>query len=94
MINVASFPMIVEFATKKTVGTYTSVYYMASMVAQSITPILIGFLLDATNNQAFFPYATGCFALALIVFIFVKNPRKKKPGIDSKEKKPEVAFEA
>jgi len=93
MINVASFPMIVEFATKKTVGTYTSVYYMASMVAQSITPILIGILLDATDNQAFFPYATGCFALAFIVFIFVKNPKKKIPEVDSKEKKPEVAFD-
>lgn len=76
MINVASFPMIVEFATKNTVGTYTSVYYMASMIAQSITPILIGLLMDATNNQAFFPYATGCFAIALTVFIFVKNKRK------------------
>jgi len=77
MINVASFPMIVEFATKKTVGTYTSVYYMASMIAQSITPIVIGSLMDATSNQAFFPYATGCFTAALLVFIFVKNRRKK-----------------
>lgn len=76
MINVASFPMIVEFSTQKTIGTYTSIYYMASMVAQSVTPILIGMLMDATNNGAFFPYATSCFGAALIVFLFVKNKRK------------------
>lgn len=76
LINVASFPMIVEFATKKTVGKFTSIYYMASMVAQSVTPILIGRFMDVTNNTAFFPYAAACFGAALIIFLFVKNNKK------------------
>ena len=75
-INLSSYPMVVEMSDKNSVGKYTGLYYTASMLAQSITPICIGFLMDALGYEFLFPYATGFMALALIVFIFVKNNHK------------------
>ena len=42
LINVNSYPMMVEMSTSSEIGKYTGMYYTASMIAQSITPILFG----------------------------------------------------
>ena len=57
------------------------------MLAQSITPICVGFLMDALGYESLFAYATGFMILALIVFIFIKNTHKplddKKSGFEN-----------
>lgn len=75
-VNVNSYPMVVEMASKKTVGKLTGWYYSASMLAQSLTPICVGFFFKALGFQWLFPYATIFAVIALIVFLFYKQPSK------------------
>ena len=75
IINVNSYPMFVELASSKNIGKFTGYYYAASQVAQSITPIAIGFVLDLVGLRAYFPYAAIFMALALFVFMFIKQKK-------------------
>ena len=75
LINVNSYPMMVEMASGKNIGKFTGYYYGASMLAQSITPILVGLIM--TNNniglKALYVYACVFMVFALITFIFIKE---------------------
>ena len=70
--------MVVELASKKNVGKYTGYYYTSSMIAQSVTPVFMGTLMDTIGIRWFFPYAFVFSVVALVVFSFVKV---KKPNI-------------
>lgn len=86
IINVNSYPMFVELSSSKNVGKFTGYYYAASQIAQSITPIAIGFVFDWIGIEAFFPYATIFMGIALIVFCLIKAP-KKELNQNNEEKK-------
>ena len=77
IINVNSYPMFVELSSNKNLGKFTGYYYTASQVAQSITPIIIGFVMDFLGYKAYFPYAAVFMLIALIGFSFVTTPKKK-----------------
>lgn len=72
--------MVVEFASQKNVGKYTGMYYVASMLAQSLTPICLGALMLIPNFQyaVMMPYSVILFVAAGIVFLFVKNIKVNK----------------
>lgn len=76
IINVNSYPMFVELSSSKNVGKFTGYYYAASQIAQSITPIAIGFVFDWIGYKAYFPYATIFMTIALAVFMLIKMPKK------------------
>lgn len=80
-INVNSFPMVVELARGGNVGRYTGFYYTASMAAQTLTPVLSGFMMDKFGMRTLFPYAAVCVAAAFVTMSFVKHgdskPQKK-----------------
>ncbi len=82
LVHLNSFPMVVELCSKKKVGQFTGYYYMASMAAQTITPILLGLLLRVPSFEwSILPvYAVICSSVALVVFLFVKNIMFKKGG--------------
>ncbi|MCI6658852.1 MAG: MFS transporter, partial [Faecalibacterium sp.] len=46
VVNVNTFPMVVELSSAKDVGKYTGYYYMATMSAQAITPYIGGLFMD------------------------------------------------
>ena len=75
-VNVNSYPMVVEMASKKNIGKLTGWYYTASMLAQSITPIFVGFLFKFLGYEFLFPYAIIFSGVALIVFCLYKTPKK------------------
>ena len=73
-INCCSYPMFVELASGKNIGRYTGLYYAASMLAQTLTPVCAGLLVYfAEKWDILFVYSTIVMAAALIVFIFVNN---------------------
>lgn len=84
-VNVNSYPMVVEMASKKNVGRLTGWYYAASMLAQSITPICVGFFFKALGYEWLFPYAAIFTAVALVVFLLYKNPHHNKPATEDDE---------
>ena len=79
-INVNSLPMVVEMCSGADVGKFTGLYYTFSMSAQTITPILAGFLLDTVGYKALFPYATVFVAFAIITMSLVKHGDNKIEG--------------
>ncbi len=88
MINVNSYPMMVEMSHKNNVGKYTGYYYTSSMLAQSFTPIVAGAFISMIGSfQVLFPYAGILIAGAFITFLFVKEKkdvvREVKKGLDA-----------
>lgn len=77
-INVNSFPMVVEMCSGADVGKYTGFYYTASMAAQTVTPMLSGFLMDQMGMTVLFPYAAIFVALAFVTMSLVKHGDAKK----------------
>ena len=81
-INCCSYPMFVELASGKNIGKYTGLYYAASMLAQTLTPVCAGLLVyKAEKWDILFVYSTIVMAAALVVFIFVNNVKAKNVKI-------------
>ena len=84
MINVNSYPMVVELAKGADVGKYTGFYYTFSMAAQIITPILSGFLLENAGYHTLFPYGAVCVAVSFFTMLFVRHGDAKTEKLSSK----------
>ncbi len=76
-INVNSYPMVVEMAKGSDVGKYTGYYYAFSMLAQVLTPILSGALLEHVGYYTLFPYAAFFMALAFCTMLMVRHGDSK-----------------
>jgi MFS family permease len=85
LINVNSYPMMVEMSSSGNIGKYTGYYYTASMLAQSFTPILMGAIIafvPSVTLRHLFLYSTIMAVLALaVIFMFKENKNK---NIDAK----------
>lgn len=80
LVHNCSFPMVVELCSNKKIGKFTGFYYASSMAAQTITPVLLGFVFKASENWGALPiYSTILLAISCAVFVaFVKNIKAKK----------------
>ncbi len=77
VINVSSYPMVCECANQKNIGKISSYYYVASMLAQSVTPILVGFIMAKNGYEPLFYYSSILTVIAFIVFILYKENKEK-----------------
>ena len=85
LIHICSFPLVTDYCTSDKLGRFTSLYYTASMLAQSLTPILIGFILNITKAWVALPiYSTVLMAIAGLVFFFVKAPHRMDKAANPK----------
>lgn len=80
LVHNCSFPMVVELCTSRKIGRFTGYYYASSMAAQTVTPILLGFIFMRSGAWGVLPvYAAILTALSALVFLFlVRNIRAKK----------------
>ena len=80
LVHNCSFPMVVELCSSKKIGQFTGYYYTASMSAQTITPVLLGLTLNATQAWRTLPvYASILIFLSFLVFTaLVKNIKARK----------------
>ena len=76
-INVNSYPMVVELSQGGNVGKFTGFYYTASMAAQTLTPVVSGFIMDKLGMRTLFPYGCIFVLLAFITMLFVKHGDNK-----------------
>jgi MFS family permease len=83
LVHVNSFPMVVELCSSKKIGKFTGYYYASSMLAQTITPCLLGLLmLSSSFGFKGLPlYALIFSAISLVIFFFVKNIKNSKTTI-------------
>ena len=79
IVNVNTYPMVVEMASRKNVGKYTGIYYVASQVAQALTSIVVGFVFDWLGLEVYFFYAVIFMSLALILCFFFKTNTNRLP---------------
>ena len=83
VVNVNTFPMVVELSSAKYVGKYTGYYYMATMSAQAITPYIGGLFMDHLSNRSLFAYSAVCVIISIVLMALVKHgdskplPKKK-----------------
>jgi len=80
LINVNSYPMVVEMSKGANIGKYTGYYYTASMAAQIITPMLSGAIMTYLFNNSMrplFPYCMFFAALAFVTMMMVKHGDSK-----------------
>ena len=77
LINVNSYPMVVEMANSSNIGKSTGYYYVSSMLAQSITPVIIGFVMSILTYKMFFLYAILFMTIATFIFSFVQIKKAK-----------------
>ena len=80
LVHNCSVPRVVELATGKSIGKFTSFYYAASMSAQTITPVLLGLIFKITLAWQALPiYITVMSTISTIVFVtIVKNVKGSK----------------
>ena len=85
-INVNSLPMVVEMCAGSDVGKFTGLYYTFSMSAQTITPIIAGFLLRNVGYNSLFIYSAIFVAASFVTMCFVKHGDNKieaKVGLEA-----------
>ena len=73
MINVNSYPMVVEISKSGDVGKYTGYYYTFSMAAQIVTPIASGWLLEHVGYYTLLPYAAVMVALSFVTISLTRH---------------------
>lgn len=72
-INVNSLPMVVEMCTGADTGRFTGYYYTFSMAAQTVTPVVAGWLMAAVGYRVLFVYATAFVAASFVTMRFVRH---------------------
>ncbi len=85
-INVNSLPMVLEMCKGSDIGKFTGYYYTFSMLAQVVTPIVAGFLMEHIGYKTLFPYAAFFMIVAFITMQFVKHGDTKegiKQGLEA-----------
>ncbi|MBQ7173527.1 MAG: MFS transporter [Clostridia bacterium] len=80
LVHNCSFPMVVELCSSKKIGKFTGYYYAASMSAQTVTPVLLGFVFNASGKWGVLPiYCTILLVCSCAVFtLLVKNIKANK----------------
>lgn len=74
LMNINALPMVLEFASERTIGSFTGYYYLFSFTASIVSPILYGSIQDFFNTgELLFVFALVCFVIALISMVFVQH---------------------
>ena len=87
-INVNSLPMVLEMCKGSETGRFTGYYYTFSMIAQVLTPVLAGALLEHVSYMTLFPYCAVFVLLAFVTMLFVRHGDTKaavKRGLEAFE---------
>lgn len=77
LININSYPMVVEMTSSQGIGRYTGYYYFFSMLASIISPILFGSLKDLLGDGFLFIYSSIGILIALFFMMLVKHGEAK-----------------
>jgi MFS family permease len=73
LININSYPMVVERTTELKIGTYTGLYYFASSLAAISGPLFIGAFVDLIGFKSMFIITAVSYFIA---FLFISKTSK------------------
>lgn len=90
LINASSYPMLVEMCSNNKIGKFTGYYYTVSMLAQTITPILVGIIMNSSeiSLRLLYVYSAILMGLAFTTMLFFKGKApiktiETKKGLES-----------
>lgn len=75
LININSYPLVVEMTDEHKIGTYTGLYYFSSSLAAITGPLLVGAVVDGLGFWVTFPLTALSYGLAF-QFIRMSKPSK------------------
>lgn len=75
LININSYPMIVERTSEDRIGTYTGLYYFSSSLAAIFGPLFLGAFVDLIGFSISFWFTSFAY---LVAFIFIKKTKIKQ----------------
>ncbi len=67
LININSYPLIIDQAPEDEIGTYTGLYYFASSLAAITGPLAMGFFVDLLGFGVMFYVAVAAFIAAFLL---------------------------
>lgn len=73
LININSYPMVVDMTTTAKIGAYTGLYYFFSALAAIVAPPVFGWFMDVLGRQVLFICAFVSFAAAFALMLGVKR---------------------
>lgn len=76
-------PMVIELCSDKDTGRYMGYYYLASTIAQIITPSLGGFVMDNIAEAGLFIYTALFMMLGFITCFFIKHGDCKPVNVNA-----------
>lgn len=76
LININSYPMVVDMATRSKTGAYTGLYYLFSSLAAITGPPIFGVLKDILGMRTLFPFSV---LFAVVAFVFMMGVRRGDP---------------
>ena len=85
LININSYPMVVEMTTENKIGAYTGLYYLFSALAAITGPPLLGFIIDFVGYGSLFIISVSFLLLAFITMIFVRKGESRKTIINTEK---------
>ena len=85
LININSYPMVVEMATESKIGAYTGLYYFFSSLAAITGPPLLGFIIDYVGYGSLFLISVSFLLLAFITMMFVKKGESEKAAVNTEK---------
>lgn len=90
--NVNTLPMVLELSNPKDIGTFTGIYYIATMSAQTLGPIFGGIVMDNVGGSAgVFIFSAVAVAIAALLMFFVKHGEAPDFVAKTERKKAEKA---
>lgn len=66
LININSYPMVVERTSEDKIGTFTGLYYFSSSLAAISGPLILGGLIDLTSFVATFLFTASSYFVAYL----------------------------
>jgi MFS family permease len=69
LININSYPMVVERTPEESIGTYTGLYYFSSSLAAISGPLIIGAFVDLISFEITFPITAVSYFIAFLLIL-------------------------
>lgn len=78
LVNINSYPMVVDLAKNGRIGTYTGLYYFFSSLAAISSPPVVGWLMDLLGMRTLFSFAFLTFIGAYYLITNVSSGEAKR----------------
>jgi len=79
LVNINSYPMVVDMAKGGQIGTYTGLYYFFASLAAISAPPIVGWLMDLIGMRTLFAFAFAAFVVAYSLVSNVRSGEVKQP---------------